>query len=65
MDVKEIETAITQLPPAKVAELAEWFEEFHGRIWDRQLEQDLKAGRLDSLLKEAKEDLESGRCEPL
>lgn len=61
MDVKEIETAIAQLPPAKVAELAEWFEEFHAQIWDRQLEQDLKAGRLDSLLKEAEKDLESGR----
>lgn len=65
MDVKEIETAIAQLPPAKVAELAEWFEEFHARIWDRQLEEDLKAGRLDSLLTEAGDDLESGRCEPL
>jgi len=65
MDVKEIETAITQLPPAKIAELAEWFEEFHAQLWDNQVEQDLKAGRLDSLLKEAEKDLESGRCESL
>ena len=65
MDVKEIETAIAQLPPGKVAELAAWFEEFHGRHWDSQIEQDIKAGRLDSLLKETNEDLESGRCEPL
>lgn len=65
MDVKEIETAIAQLPPAKVAELARWLEEFQGRIWDKQLEQDLTAGRLDGLISEAKQDLESGRCEPL
>ncbi len=65
MDVKEIEIAIAQLPPAKVAELAEWFEEFHAQLWDKQLEQDLKAGRLDSLLMEAEQDLESGRCEKL
>ncbi|CAN5521839.1 MAG: hypothetical protein H0T77_03025 [Pyrinomonadaceae bacterium] len=65
MDVKEIETAIAQLPPAKVAELAEWFEEFHAQIWDTELEQDVKAGQLDALLKEAEEDFESGRCEPL
>ena len=38
MDVKEIETAIAQLPPAEVAELAEWFADFHAQIWDRQLE---------------------------
>ncbi len=65
MDVKEIETAIAQLPPAKVAELAEWFEEFHAQIWDTELVQDVKAGQLDALLKEAEEDFESGRCEPL
>lgn len=65
MDVKEIEVAITQLPPAKVAELAEWFEEFHAQLWDTQVKQDLKAGRLDSLLEEAEKDLESGRCDSL
>ncbi|MCA1602990.1 MAG: hypothetical protein LC776_15605 [Acidobacteria bacterium] len=65
MDVKEIEIAIAQLPPAKVAELAEWFEEFHAQLWDKQLKQDLKAGRLDSLLMEAEQDLESGHCEKL
>lgn len=48
-----------------MAELAEWFEEFHAQLWDKQLEQDLKAGRLDSLLVEADQDLESGRCEKL
>jgi hypothetical protein len=65
MDVKEIETAIAQLPPTKVVELAKWFEEFHAKVWDSQLEQDLKDGRLDSLLTEAKNDLESGRWGPL
>jgi hypothetical protein len=65
MDVKEIETAISQLPPAEVAELADWFEQFHEQLWDAQIEQDLKSRRLQSLLDEAKQDLESGRCEPL
>jgi hypothetical protein len=65
MDIKEIEIAITQLPPAKVAELAQWFEEFHAQLWDKRIEQDVKAGRLDSLLEEAEQDLESDRCESL
>lgn len=65
MDVKEIESAIAQLPPTKVAELAEWFEEFHTQLWDKQLEEDVKAGRLDSLLREAERDHDSGRCEKL
>ena len=65
MDVKEIETAIAQLPPAEIAELADWFEEFHAQRWDRQIEQDLKSGRLDALLDEAKQDVDSERCKPL
>jgi hypothetical protein len=65
MDVKEIETAIAELPPSEVAELAAWFEKFHAELWDAQIAQDLKSGRLDSLLKEAEQDLEAGRCEPL
>lgn len=65
MDVKEIESAIAELPVAEVAELAKWFEEFHAKVWDDQLEADLKAGKLDSLLEEAKQDLDAGRCNEL
>jgi len=48
-----------------LAELAKWFEEFQAQAWDERLEQDFKAGRLDSLLKEAEQDFEQGRCESL
>jgi hypothetical protein len=65
MDVKEIETAISELPPAQVAELADWFDEFRAQLWDSQIERDLSSGKLQTLLDEAKQDLESGRCEPL
>jgi hypothetical protein len=65
MNIKEIESAISQLPPAELAELAKWFEEFHAQIWDEQLEQDVKAGRLDALIKQAEQDFEQGQCEPL
>jgi hypothetical protein len=65
MDVKEIETAISELPPAQVAELADWFDEFRANLWDKEIEQDLKAGKLRSLLEETTQDLKSGRCEPL
>ena len=65
MDVQEIESAITQLPRAQVAELAAWFEQFHAQLWDNQIEQDVRAGHLDSLLDETARDLDSGRCESL
>jgi len=65
MDLQEIETAITQLPRAQVAELATWFEQFHAHHWDNQIEQDARDERLNSLLDEAKRDFDSGRCESL
>jgi len=65
MDVQEIESAISQLPRAQVAELAAWFEQFHAQLWDTQIEQDIRDGRLDSLLEETKRDLDSGCCESL
>ena len=65
MDVQEIESAIAQLPRKQVAELAAWFERFHAQLWDNPIEQDARAGRLDSLLDETAQELESGRCESL
>jgi len=35
------------------------------RAWDRQIEADAKAGRLDHLWAEAMEDIKAGRTKPL
>lgn len=33
-----------------------WFQDYHDRMWDRQIEDDLEAGRLDKLLAEVDEE---------
>jgi hypothetical protein len=65
MSVKEIKLAITQLSSTELAELAEWFEEFHAEAWDKQLEKDVEAGRLDQLIQQAEAEFEAGQCKPL
>jgi len=65
MSVQEIETAIRQLKPAELEELARWFAEFHADLWDRQIEADAMAGRFDSLIAEARADFKAGRTRPL
>jgi hypothetical protein len=65
MDIKEIESVIAQLPSAELSEFTKWFEEFQAQAWDEQLGQDVKAGRLDTLLKEAEQDFEQGQCKLL
>ena len=65
MSVKDIEQAITQLPPSEVAELSQWFEEFQAQVWDKQIEQDAKAGKFVKLIEQAKAEYAAGRCKPL
>jgi hypothetical protein len=50
--------------PAEV-HLSHWFEEFLADQWDRRIEADILAGRLEAAGRRADEDFESGRCTPL
>ncbi len=65
MGVREIETAITQLSAKDVAELVGWLENFQAQLWDKQIGQDLEAGRLDALLTEVEKEHEAGLSQPL
>jgi len=57
----EIETAVSQLSPAQLADFRAWFAEFEAQRWDQQLEADVTAGRLDALADEALQELREGR----
>jgi hypothetical protein len=59
-DIKAIEQAIVALPAEELAKFRQWFAEFDGAAWDRQIEQDAASGRLDSLAAEALADYRSG-----
>jgi hypothetical protein len=63
--VDEIEQAIRALGAQDLAALREWFAAFDAEGWDRRLEQDVAAGRLDWLAEEARRDLGEGRCTDL
>ena len=63
MSVTEIEAAITELTSKDLDELVGWLAEHHATVWDRQIEEDLEAGRLDSVLAEVDKEYEAGLCE--
>jgi len=58
-EVEEIKAAIEELPGAEFVEIRKWVAERDWQIWDRELETDSKAGRLDFLIKEALAPLSS------
>jgi hypothetical protein len=60
--IEELEAAVKQLSPEDRAEFRAWFAEFDAEEWDRQLEADMAAGRLDWLVAEAIQDRDAGRC---
>ena len=63
--VQDIENAICQLSPEDLAAFRAWFTEFDAAVWDRQLEADVAAGRLDQLAEEALQEFRAGRCTDL
>ncbi len=65
MSVGEIESAVERLPSDQLAAFTKWFEDFVADAWDRKFEEDVVAGKLDHLAKQADEDFEAGRCTPL
>ncbi len=58
--VAEIKQAILDLPKAEYAKLKEWLQELEAEEWDRQIEEDALAGRLDALAAEAWEAKANG-----
>ncbi len=63
--LEKIEQDIASLTPGEVAKLARWFAEFQADVWDKQIEDDAKAGRLDSLADEALASHHAGKTRPL
>ena len=64
--VVEIIDAVKKLDEQEKGEFLEKLTEVDfDDAWDRQIEADAKAGRLDHLWQQAMEDIEAGRTKPL
>jgi len=63
--VAEISGAVKRLPKKELARFRKWFAEYDAVVWDRQLEADATAGKLDTLVGEAQRDHRVGRTKEL
>ncbi|HEY5638372.1 MAG TPA: hypothetical protein VIS77_15895 [Burkholderiales bacterium] len=60
--LEELEQTVKNLPPDQLAKFRDWFNAFDHANWDRQIEADSKAGRLDHLAAEAIADYRAGKA---
>ncbi|HEX4141327.1 MAG TPA: hypothetical protein VHY09_13340 [Candidatus Methylacidiphilales bacterium] len=63
--IEEIEVAVSRLAPSDYEKFRQWLAEYDNRLWDKEMEEDARAGRLDALLNEGLDDLKNGRCTDL
>jgi hypothetical protein len=65
MTITELEQAVTQLSEEELIRFRAWFDEYYAEMWDKQIEQDAKSGRLDNLLAKVDEEYKAGLSKPL
>ena len=63
--ITDIERAVEQLSTQDLTAFRAWFAERDATEWDRQLEADVAAGRLDALGEKALREIRAGRCTEL
>ena len=64
-DLEQLKQAIQKLSPDDFARFRAWLLELDDQLWDRQIEEDLEARKLDGLINEALEDFRAGRTREL
>lgn len=61
----EIAAAIQDLPEEEVRELSTWLQSYLDERWDRQIEDDVAAGKLDDLIAKAEADIAANNVRDL
>jgi hypothetical protein len=63
--VENLEQEVQALTPSELAVFRRWFLEFDAQVWDRQIDEDIRKGRLDKLAEEALASHQAGKSKEL
>ena len=63
--IRELEKAVSNLPPEDFVLFRAWFHKFDAARWDKQFENDVATGKLDRLGQKAIEDFKKGNYKEL
>ena len=59
--IEELANEVQQLNREELAAFRDWFRKYDSDEWDKEIEEDIFAGRLEGLAEKAIEDHKSGR----
>ena len=60
--LKQLEQQVLQLSPEDLAKFRTWFIELDHQLWDKQIEADAAAEKLDRLIAEARAEFKAGKA---
>jgi hypothetical protein len=63
--VEALEKSVRALSDEELAAFRAWFVSFDAEAWDRQIEEDLQAGKLDAIAEEAVAEYRRGESREL
>jgi len=63
--VEKLENEVQQLNPDELAAFRDWFRRYDSDEWDKEIERDVSAGRLDKLAEEAIAAHKAGRTKEI
>jgi len=63
--IEKIEQEIQRLTASELAAFRDWFHKYDADAWDRQIERDIAAGKLDRLADEARAEHAAGKTKSL
>ncbi len=62
---EKLEQEIKKLNPNELSAFREWFKNFDSESWDKQIDEDIKKGKLEQLANKAIEEHTSGRTKEI
>ena len=63
--VNKLANEVQQLNRDELAEFRDWFRKYDSDAWDKEMEQDVLAGKLDKLANEAIAEHKAGRTKEI
>ena len=63
--IEKVEGEIKKLNHSELALFRNWFQDFDSEEWDRQIEKDIRAGKLDKIAERALTAHRAGRSKEL